>query len=176
MLRCLISRVILSRPTPDNTNIKIVWISGGYWEINASTNTKKTSDIHNYGALLKRIKCLWKSKISDKQMARQLTEEGFRSARTATLLPHTIMRIRVSQGWRSSPGKLGPRRVPEGCLSASGLAKRLGISRITIYRYLKAGKIDSKYILKHTRGTLLIKDDPGLIKSLQKSARTKWCK
>ena len=109
------------------------------------------------------ISILWWQGFSDRQIAEQLTSEGYRSARSLSISSHTVLCIRHQNGWRStSPPKL------DGYLTTLDLAGLLGISRSWVLRHIHNGTIDSSYVSKHPNGNMyLIQNDPKLIEQLR---------
>jgi hypothetical protein len=79
----------------------------------------------------------------------------------------TVKTIRQAQGWHHNTG---PRPVFEvaGQLTVTGLAQRLGVDRPWVYRRLRNGAIDARYVTRDPlTSRYLIQDDPELVAHLQ---------
>lgn len=171
LLRCLISRVILHRPSRDTVSARIIWSSNGYLEVTGAACTQKMSQLSNYQALCRRGRQLWEAGEDDDGIAGQLMVEGFRSPRATTpsFFPNTVQRIRRRHGWIHLP-------IPEGYLTVHQLAGRLGVGHNPIYYWLKKGKIESKHLAPHeSNGRWLIRDTPALFKLLRRKVETGRC-
>jgi DNA invertase Pin-like site-specific DNA recombinase len=76
LLRSLIRQTILSRPQADNTQIRIVWISGAVSTLSVRQPLRRVRDLSDYEAMVEKILALSAEGYSDAQIARRLTEEG----------------------------------------------------------------------------------------------------
>jgi hypothetical protein len=132
------------------------------------TSAERTSDLSAYETLVGKIKTLWELKQDDTVIAAQLTAEGFHSARGEVLLPVTVKKIRLQNGWMSPLKKCRRDLASDGYLTVSGLAKRLNVGISAIYYRLEKGYIDKRFLAPHSRQHVwLIKDDPELIEQLR---------
>jgi len=167
-LRSLIAQVTLTREAQDKVNVKIVWISGHFSLLNAQPPILRQQDVSGYDQMVDRIETLWQQGLNDEQMAAQLTQEGFHSARSSVVVPDTVMKIRLAHGWHLSLAQSRKALTLNGQLTARGLATRLGAKRSWVYRRIREGDIDPSYISRHPQSRVyLIKDDPTLIEHLQ---------
>jgi DNA invertase Pin-like site-specific DNA recombinase len=168
LLGSLISGVVLKRVAADKTEARIAWVSGSCQVIDVSTSAERTSDLPSYEAMVVRVKTLWEMKGDDKAIAAKLTEEGHHSARSRTVLPSAVQKIRSQHGWVSPFQKRRKDLTVEGYLTATGLAGRLGVGAAWVFYRLKRGRIAEKYLAPHANQHVwLIKDDPELILQLQ---------
>jgi hypothetical protein len=167
LLRSLIDQVILTRQAPDKIEVKIVWVSGHYSVAHTQPPIRRNSDVTDYAQMLNRIHELWQQNVADADIARQLTDEGFHSARSSIISPSTIQKIRMSQEWyRTTTNQ--PVEAPMGFLKITELAERLGVKPMWIYQRLRSQKIDPRYVEQHPkRKVILIRDSPDLMDQLR---------
>ncbi len=168
LLRSLIAQVVLRRAEGNTVEARIVWVSGHYSVVYAHPPVYRTRRLANYDELVERIHTLWQQDQDDLQIAAQLTKEGFRSPRASELTPRTVQRIRLERGWKR-PHKPPTRPwSPEGYLSVTDLAQRLGTNTSWVYRRIRHHKIDPAYVRPHPcYKAMMIRDDPALIAQLQ---------
>ena len=168
LLRSLIAQVILTQEAPDRIAVKIVWVSGHHSMVSAQPPIHREQDVSRYDEMVERIKELWQAGLDNQQMAEQLAQEGFHSARSESVSPVAVLKIRLAHGWHLSLAQSRNALVLDGCLTARGLAARLGVERTWVYNRLKRGTIDVRYITRHPQSQVyLIKDDPELIAQLK---------
>ncbi len=168
LLRSLIAQVILTREAADRVAVKIVWVSGHYSVVYAQPPILREQDVTGYDQMVSRIEVLWQQELNDNQIATQLTQEGFHSARSTEVRPDTVMKIRLAHHWYSHLARSRNALELDGCLTIKGLAARLGVERNWVYNRFKRGGIDPQYITRHPQSQVyLIKDDPVLIAQLK---------
>ena len=156
------------------TAIQITFLIGGNFLfycsdlLGLSVIHGKTVSTTNFETMQARIKALWQQGHDDQQIAEDLTAEGFRSARAATLLPATVRKIRHDHGWRYRQSHHPETLAQEEWLTTGGLAALLGVERGWVYRKLRQGKIDPQYVRRHgQKGLHLIQNDPDLLVQLK---------
>jgi DNA invertase Pin-like site-specific DNA recombinase len=159
LLRCLIRKVILKRVAADELEVRVVWTSGGCWVLKVNTGMHSVSDSPKYASIVARIKELWQQNMSDEEIARQLTIEGYRSARSDIFLPKAVQFIRLKNNWLMTKGRSRQMIAPVGYLLVTDLAAKLDVAVKTIYYWIRKGVIKRENIMKE-RGVLLIKDCP----------------
>ena len=164
LLRCLIDKVVLKRLVPGKVNVRIVWMSGAYWPMTVTKTVHKFSDAPDYKKVVTRIRSLWRQNISDAEIAKQLTVEGFRSPCGTTFMAFTVQHIRIAHGWKRAPQGRKVTVAPSGYLKTGDLAKKIRMSVATIRRDVKKGVIPRKYVLG--RGTFFFKDCAELYKCI----------
>jgi DNA invertase Pin-like site-specific DNA recombinase len=168
LLRSLIAQVILTRETPDQVAAKIVWVSGHYSLVYAQPPILREQDVTGYDEMVSRIESLWQQGLDDDQMAAQLTQAGFHTARSTEVGPDTVMKIRLAHGWHHNLARSRNALELDGHLTARGLAARLGVERTWVYNRLKRGIIDPSYVIRDPQSQVyLFKDDPELIAQLK---------
>ena len=169
LLRSLIQSVIIRRPAPDQVDIRIVWISGGYTDQTRITPTHRECDVSDYARLVQRIQELSQAGEPDEHIAQQLTAEGFHSARSTHVTPLSVMKIRLVHHWYRPFERLRNASQVDGHWTIRGLAQRLGVNDSTIYRFITAkGMIPPEYLVREPQtGRYLIRYDQILIDNLQ---------
>jgi hypothetical protein len=167
LLRSLIRRTVLSRPHSDSTEIRIVWISGAVSTLSVPQPLRRARDISGYEEMVERILALVAEGYTDAKIARSLTEEGFRAARSREGIPKNFVRdVRRERGISSLFETLKGREKLEGRWTVLGLARELGVSQSRIYRLIHNGKLATE---RHPKtGRYLVADDPELIAGLRR--------
>jgi DNA invertase Pin-like site-specific DNA recombinase len=169
LLRSLVRRVVLSRPEQDAVEAKIVWASGAYSVLRVHPPVlHRTTQLGNYEELVARILELAAEGHQDTEIARRLTEEGFRSARLPYVTRPLVEKIRAKHGQPSLTGSQKSREKIDGRWSVPGLARRLGVSETWVRGKIAEGAIPAE---RHpTTKRWLIEDDPALLARLEKLA------
>jgi hypothetical protein len=168
LLRSLIAQVILTKEAPDRIAVKIVWVSGHYSVVQAQPPVHREQDVTGYEEMVKRIETMWQQGLDDKQIAKQLTRDGFHSARSTGVVPQTVMKIRLKRGWHLNLARSRNALELNGHLTARGLAARLGVERTWVYRRIYNGVIGANHVARDPQSNVyLIKNDPDLIEQLQ---------
>jgi hypothetical protein len=172
LLRSLIRRVVLSRPEQDTVETKIVWVSGAYSVVRVNPPVlHRTSQLGNYEELVGRILELASEGHQDTEIAKRLTEEGFRSARLPHVTRPLVEKIRTKHGQPSLTGSQHSCEKIGGCWSAPGLARRLGTSETWLRAKIAEGAIPAR---RHpTTGRWMVEDDPELLCRIEKLAATR---
>ncbi|MCA1837277.1 MAG: recombinase family protein [Actinobacteria bacterium] len=167
LLRSLVRRIVLSRPQSDSTEIRIVWISGAVSTLSVRQPLRRVRDLSNYEEMVERILALVAEGYTDAKIARTLTEEGFRAARSKKGIPRGFVAdVRRERGISSLLETLKGREKLEGSWTVLGLARKLGVSRNRIYRLINSGALATE---RHPKtGRHLIADDPELIAGLRR--------
>ena len=103
LLRTLIQQVIVRWATSDTMEICIVWISGHYSQLRLTAAIHRAQDVPEYDRFLERIQALWAAGMKDKEIAAQLTQEGFHSARLSSVSAHAVLKVRLRYHWQQTP-------------------------------------------------------------------------
>jgi len=172
LLRSLIRRVVLSRPKQDAIEAKIVWVSGAYSLVRVNPPVlHRTPQLGNYEELVGRILKLASEGHQDTEIAKRLTEEGFRSARLPYVTQPLVEKIRAQHGQPSLTGSQHSCEKIEGCWSAPGLARRLGTSETWLRGKIAEGTIPAR---RHpTTRRWMVEDDPELLSWIENLAATR---
>jgi DNA invertase Pin-like site-specific DNA recombinase len=165
LLRSLIRRVILIRPSPDTVEVKIVWVSGATSRLLIHPPIHRAVDVTDYDRLVERIVALSREGHTDPEIARQLTAEGFRSARTGRVPFRLVVRVRTAQGVVPVSQQFRQHAKLDEEWTVHGLAQELGVDRNWIYCRIKQGLLPAR---RHpATGNYLIRDDPSLLEQLR---------
>jgi DNA invertase Pin-like site-specific DNA recombinase len=168
LLRCLIARVICTKVAPDRVEVRIVWVSGHYSTVYAQPPISRLRDLADYESMVQRIEALWREGLNDKQIAAQLTAEGFHSARRPHVPAITVQKIRLEHGWHLTLARSKNALELDGSLTVRGLAKQLELHCSTVYRLIYRGQVDPRYIIRDPQSNVyLIQNDPELIERLR---------
>ena len=117
--------------------------------------------------LVEKILALSAEGYPDAKIARSLTEEGFRAARSEEGIPAGfVTEVRRKHGQSSVFETLRSQEKLEGSWTVLGLARELDVSRNRIYKLIESGVLATE---RHPQtGNHLIPDDPELIAGLQR--------
>jgi DNA invertase Pin-like site-specific DNA recombinase len=164
LLRSLIRRIILTRPKPDEVEAKVVWVSGAMTRLSIRPPVQLTRDLRDHDQLVARIRALSAQGYHDGEIAQHLTVEGFRSARSNTVLPSLVKRVRQAEGLVSLTAQFRSQEKIEDCWTTWGLARALNVDRNWLYARIHAGTLPAQ---RHpVLGQYLIPDDPEVFKQL----------
>jgi DNA invertase Pin-like site-specific DNA recombinase len=169
LLRSLISCVVLKRTQANTIEIKIIWVSGHYSLVTAHPPIYRTNDIQQLDQMTEQIHRLWQQGRTDDEIAEQLSTEGFRSPRSRHLLPATVQRIRLAQGWKTEHPKMAPRLQLAGYLSITDLANELHVSRSRVSRWIHRQVIPATEVVRHPvfKSSYLIRSSDPLLENLR---------
>jgi DNA invertase Pin-like site-specific DNA recombinase len=179
LLRSLIAAVVLQKTAPGTVEVRIVWVSGHYSVVYAQTPIYRTRDLPRYAEMVERLHALWQQGQNDQQIAAQLTAAGFRSARSLQVTAATVQRIRLGCGWQDHPAPSSSQHhleVIDGYVGTKQLGIRLGVNRSWVYRRIRNGQIDPKYVMRHPQTkAYLVRDDAEVIEQLRNQLAHKPC-
>jgi DNA invertase Pin-like site-specific DNA recombinase len=171
LLRSLITRVIATRLAPDQIEVKIVWISGHFSVAQVTPPIHRQADVSNYEKILARIDDLFHSGSTDAQIATQLTQEGYHTARQGRVSVATVRKLRLRNGWVRPLHQ--HRGVPmlNGYWTIAGLTQELGVGRRWLSQRIRQGKLEDADIQRVSgSSTYLIRNDPALLERLRRDA------
>jgi len=171
LLRSLIDRVILNRMTPDTVEIRIVWVSGAVSQLTVQPPCARTVDVHNYDQLVERTCQLSEEGYPDAEIPRQLTAEGFRSARTEGMPPGLVLKLRGLHGQTSLLTRLRNQKTVDGYWTVHGLAHELGVDRNWVYVRIQNGSLPA--IRYRQSNYYVLENDPELIATLRSQLSAK---
>lgn len=130
LLRSLIDKVVLQRiggPKGDRVEVRIIWRGGASTRGEVLINVAQFSQMQNAKEMEQAILQLSRDGYSAPNIARQLTQAGFRSPKSHAVLASTVRNVLKRNGILDSP-KARPVHVT-GYLTISQLAMTLGIRR-----------------------------------------------
>jgi len=155
----------VSRPTPDTLEAKVVWVSGAVTPLTLHPPIRRAADVGRYEEFVARVAALAADGYTDAAIARRLTAEGFRSARTPAVPTPLVAKLRRSLGQASLTEQFRRREQIEGQWTVWGLSRLLGVTRNWLYDRMAAGTVPAT---RHpTTGHHLIPNDPALIARLR---------
>jgi len=165
LLRCLIRRVVLTRPAPETVEVTIVWVSGALSRLTVRPPLNRSAHLQDYERIVARVGALSAEGYTDPEIARALTAEGLRSAHRATVPLSLVRAIRATQGYRSLYEQARRQGQVDGDWTVGGLARLLGVGRRWIHWQIASGRLPARQhpLTKHD----LIADDPSLIAQLR---------
>ena len=168
LLRSLIARVIVKRISADKIEAKIVWISGHYSIVYALPTFAAQQEMSGYDQMVEQINQMWQEGCNDQEIADQLTQEGFRSARSTQVLPSTIVKIRLAHNWYSSSVRLQNRLEVGKYLTVRGLMARFKVSKGCIHGLIRQEIIPPQYVSRDRQsGIYLIEKASELMAQLE---------
>ena len=127
LLRCLIDKVVLRRAGRDSAEVRIVWRGGETTELKVLLPVNAVAALPRYGEMEQQVLALAGAGFDDVEIARQLTAEGHRSPRCATVFPSTVQRIRLQHRLKLPPKRTRWAKIP-GRLSVPEVAAHLGVT------------------------------------------------
>jgi len=168
LLRSVIARVIVQRTAPDRIEVKIVWVSGHFSQGVVIPPIVHQRHGTGYDTMVDRTQQLWRAGYTDTQIAETLSQEGFRSARRARVLPKTILKIRNQHHWVSRYHQHRLADKIDGMWTIHGLSRHLGVEREWFYHRIRTGTLRGPDVIrKPPYGNYLIRDDAALLARLR---------
>jgi len=165
LLRCLIDKVIIHRSYRDLLQSCIVWKGGATTTFDIPIPVGTFAELSCAEEMEKLILEMALKGVSDKDIAEQLSEKGFRSPMKSYLLSTTVQNIRLKHRLLRNSSQSHPKRIP-GFLTVSQIAERLDVSRHWIYDRINKGCIQ---IVKDLNSdSYLFPDDPSTIELFKK--------
>lgn len=140
LLRCLIDKVVIQRARRDQVHTRIVWRGGETTTFEVPVAVGALTDLPTAHEMAQQIRRLFAEGTSDDEMARQLTQQGYRSPSQPTVLPSTVKGIRLTLGLMQNRSQSHPRRIA-GSLTVPQLAAALGITPHWVYHQIKRGTV-----------------------------------
>jgi hypothetical protein len=165
ILRTLIGKVVIHRPTPEFVQTRIVWKGGDISSLQVSVPVGSLADLAGAQEMEKIIIELSTDGQLDEDIAQHLTQLGYRSPMKPWVLPSTVRTIRLKHRIFQVRSQSHPRRIP-GYLTVSQIARALDISNHWIYDRINKGTIQ---ITKDPKtGLYLFPDEPNTLELFKK--------
>ncbi len=140
LLRTLIDKVVIHRPTPEFVHTRIVWKGGDTSTLQVPVPVGSLADLAGAQDMENIIIELSSAGQSDEDIAQHLTSLGYRSPMTTWVLPSTVRTLRLKHRIFHKRSQSHPRRVP-GYLTLPQIAQALDISPYWIYHRIDIGQI-----------------------------------
>jgi hypothetical protein len=167
-LRCLIDKVVVRRPTPDQLQARIVWRGGATTLLDIPVSVGAFAQLSNAQAMETLTLDLFHQGKTDKEIVQTLVEHGYRSPmHPDTVLLSTVRAIRLKHHLFQVRHQSHPRHIP-GYLTLTQVAAALDIPPHWIYDRIHNGCI--QIAKQPTIGLYLFPDKPrtlDLIKQLR---------
>ncbi len=165
ILRTLIDKVVIHRPTPEFVQTRIVWKGGDISSLQVSVPVGSLADLSGAQEMEKIIVELSTAGQSDEDIAQHLTQLGYRSPMKPWVLPSTVRTIRLKHRIFQVRSQSHPRRIPD-YLTVSQIARELDIPNHWIYDRINKGTIQ---IDKDPQtGLYLFPDEPTTLELFKK--------
>jgi hypothetical protein len=165
LLRSLIRHISVTKPLPDVLEAKIVWVSGAVTPLKVHPAILRETDLQEYERLVEKILALGAEGHHDAEIARLLTEEGFRSARSRRIPVSLVGEIRRARGQISLTEQFKTQAKIDGHWTVFGLAQELAVHRTWLYTRIRQGTLPAK---RHpVVGHYLIPTEPEVLATLR---------
>jgi DNA invertase Pin-like site-specific DNA recombinase len=160
LLRCLIDKVVLQRPTPEWVQARIVWRGGETSTLHIPVPVGSLKDLAGADAMERLVLERSAQGIPDEVIASELTAQGYRSPMHSFVLPSTVRGLRLKHRQFLVRHQSHPRHVA-GSLTLTQLARELDIAPHWIYDRINNGTI---HITKDaTTHLYLFPDEPATL-------------
>ncbi len=164
LLRCLIEKVVLHRPSPEWVQARIVWRGGETTTLQISVPVGSLKDLAGAEAMERLVLERSAQGIADEVIASELTGQGYRSPMHPFVLPSTVRTLRLKHGQFQVRSQSHPRHVA-GSLTLTQLATLLDITPHWIYDRINNGTIQiTKDVTTHL---YLFPDEPATLEGFR---------
>lgn len=164
LLRCLIDKVVVHRPTPETVQARIVWRGGETTTLSIPVPVGAFADLAGTKEMEQIILLRSAQGATDEVIAHELTEQGYRSPMQSFVLPITVKILRLKHGQFLVRSQSHPRHVVEA-LTLTQLAKMLDIAPHWIYDRIDNGTIQSRKMSKRICFCFLMTPPPSTASS-----------
>ncbi len=164
LLRCLIDKVVVHRPSPEWVQARIVWRGGESTQLRIPVPVASLKDLSGAESMERLVLERSAQGATDEVIASELTAQGYRSPMHPFVLPSTVRGLRLKHRQFLVRHQSHPRRVA-GSLTLTQLAKELDIAPHWIYDRINNGSIQ---ISKDARTRLyLFPDSPATLEQFK---------
>jgi len=140
LLRCLIEKVMLRRARTDTVEVRVAWKGGDVTSVEVQVPVRTMESLSQFDQMQQEALKLSRQHLDDQEVARRLTQAGFRSPSRIVVLPSTVRELRMRHGILLSPGHPKAIQSP-GYLTVTQLARRLDVRSHWIYDRIHNGTI-----------------------------------
>lgn len=140
LLRCLIDKVVLHRPSPEWVQARIVWRGGESTELQIAVPVASLKDLAGAKEMERLVLERSVQGATDDMIARELTAQGYRSPMRPFVLPSTVRGLRLKHRQFLVRHQSHPRHVA-GSFTLTQIAKELDIAPHWIYDRINNGSI-----------------------------------
>ncbi len=160
LLRCLIDKVVLHRPSPEWVQARIVWRGGDTTTLSIPVPVGSLKDLAGAQEMERLVLERSAQGTPDEVIASELTAQGYRSPMHPFVLPSTVRGLRLKHRQFLVRHQSHPRRVA-GSLTLTQVARELDIAPHWIYDRINNGSIQ---IMKDAKTHLyLFPDEPATL-------------
>jgi len=163
LLRTLIDKVVLERVERDCVQTRIVWKGGATTTLMVAVPVGSFADLAGAERMEQLIVEQSGTGVSDEEIARQLTAQGYRSPMRDVVLPSTVQTIRLKHRLFQKRSQSHPRQI-EGWLTVPQLAQRLQLTPHWLYDRIANGRIQVRK--DAATGLYLFSDTPATLEAL----------
>jgi hypothetical protein len=142
LLRCLIDKVVVRRPTREMVHLRIVWKGGEVTTRDIPITVGSWGHVSCAAELEGAVAELARQGRTDEEIAAELTRRGYRTPRRLTVTAPAVSAIRRAHGVLVHAGLSHPRDVP-GYLTVPQVARRLGVPPRWVYTRIRNGTIQA---------------------------------
>jgi hypothetical protein len=160
LLRCLIDKVVIHRTTRECVQARMVWKGGATTTLQIPIAVGALKDLAGAAEMERLVLERSVQGIPDEVIARELTEQGYRSPMQPFVLPSTVKLLRLRHGIFQVRHQSHPRQIV-GSLTLSQVAKALDITPHWLYDRIHNGTIQVRkdpttrlYLFPDTPATL----------------------
>jgi DNA invertase Pin-like site-specific DNA recombinase len=164
LLRCLIDKVVIHRVGRDQVHTRIVWKGGDTMTYDVPITVGSFAELSFAEDMEAKILEMARQGKPDTEIAKLLTQNGYRSPLRSFVLPSTVKTIRLRHRMLVKRSKSHPRHIP-GYLTVPQIADQLDIPRHWIYDRIRNGTIR---VQRDARtGCYLFPDKPDLLSTFR---------
>ena len=171
LLRTLIDKVVLKRISPDQVQVKVIWVSGHFSEEVVYPPIWKQADTSQHQEMVARIQQLWQQGQTDAFIAKTLNQAEFRSARKLRITDAIVCKIRRQHQWFNTCNPSPETGLVDGLWTIKTLAANLGVKPQWIYNRIATGFLREPDLIPQPRGHYFIHNDSALIERLQQEVK-----
>jgi hypothetical protein len=164
LLRCLIDKVVIQRTTRDWVQARIVWKGGETTTLDVAVPVGSFADLAGAATMEQIILEQSALGISDEEIARHLTAQGYRSPMREEVLASTVKTIRLKHRLFQKRSQSHPWRIA-GWLTVPQIAMALGLSPHWIYDRIYNGSI--QVVKDPERNVFLFPDEPATLEQFK---------
>src|SRR5712692_4136808 len=140
LLRCLIDKVVVHRPSPEWVQARIVWRGGETTTLQIPVPVGSLKDLSGAESMERLVLERSAQGATDETIASEVTAQGYRSPMHPFVLPSTVRGLRLKHRQFLVRHQSHPRSVA-GSLTLTQLAKELDIAPHWIYDRINNGSI-----------------------------------
>lgn len=140
LLRVLIEKVVIHRPTREQVHVRIVWTGGEATDHHVPVPVGALAELSGAAELERQVIARCRAGDADEQIAEQLTAAGYRSPMRPAVLPSTVKTIRLRHRLLQQRSQSHPRQVA-GYLTVPQLARAVGVSPYWLYDRIHNGRL-----------------------------------